>query len=94
MAKPHPIRRQTAGQAGSPAPAANRAMTATGFFRHSRANLRSSSGTNSAVPWQVASSDHYAELGADFGEEIERRAADAKLILDIALKYGVPVDMR
>jgi capsid protein len=38
-------------------------------------------------------SDHYAELGADFGEEIERRAADAKLILDTALKYGVPVDM-
>jgi capsid protein len=38
-------------------------------------------------------SDHYAELGADFGEEIERRASDAKLILDTALKYGVPVEM-
>jgi capsid protein len=38
-------------------------------------------------------SDHYAELGADFGEEIDRRATDAKLILDTALKYGVPVDM-
>ena len=38
-------------------------------------------------------SDHYAELGADFGEEIERRAADAKLILETAEKYGVPVDM-
>jgi capsid protein len=38
-------------------------------------------------------SDHYAELGADFGEEIERRATDAKLIMDTALKYGVPVDM-
>jgi capsid protein len=38
-------------------------------------------------------SDHYAELGADFGEEIERRATDAKMILDTALKYGVPVDM-
>ena len=37
--------------------------------------------------------DHYAELGADFGEEIERRATDAKLILETALKYGVPVDM-
>jgi hypothetical protein len=38
-------------------------------------------------------SDHYAELGADFGEEIERRACDAKLILETAAKYGVPVDM-
>jgi capsid protein len=38
-------------------------------------------------------SDHYAELGADFGEEIERRATDAKMILETALKYGVPVDM-
>jgi capsid protein len=38
-------------------------------------------------------SDHFNELGADFGEEIERRAADAKLILETATKYGVPVDM-
>jgi len=38
-------------------------------------------------------SDHYSELGADFGEEIERRASDAKLILETAGKYGVPVDM-
>jgi len=38
-------------------------------------------------------SDHYAELGADFGEEIERRASDAKLILETAAKYGVPIDM-
>jgi hypothetical protein len=38
-------------------------------------------------------SDHYAELGADFGEEIERRAADAKRILETAAKYGVPVEM-
>jgi capsid protein len=38
-------------------------------------------------------SDHFQELGADFGEEIERRASDAKLILDTALKYGVPVEM-
>jgi hypothetical protein len=30
---------------------------------------------------------------ADFGEEIERRASDAKLILETAAKYGVPVDM-
>jgi hypothetical protein len=35
----------------------------------------------------------FQELGADFGEEIERRASDAKLILDTALKYGVPVEM-
>ena len=38
-------------------------------------------------------SDHYAELGADFREEIERRASDAKLILDTAAKYGVPPEM-
>jgi len=38
-------------------------------------------------------SDHYAELGADFGEEIERRAADARLILETAAKHGVPVEM-
>jgi capsid protein len=38
-------------------------------------------------------SDHYAELGADFREEIERRATDAKLILDTAEKYGVPPEM-
>jgi hypothetical protein len=38
-------------------------------------------------------SDHFQELGADFGEEIERRANDAKLILETAAKYGVPVDM-
>ena len=38
-------------------------------------------------------SDHYVELGADFGEEIERRATDAKLILETAVKHGVPVEM-
>jgi capsid protein len=38
-------------------------------------------------------SDHYEELGADFGEELERRARDAKLILDTAKKYDLPVDM-
>ncbi len=38
-------------------------------------------------------SDHYAELGADFVEEVERRAVDAKLILETATKYGVPVEM-
>jgi capsid protein len=38
-------------------------------------------------------SDHFNEQGADFGEEIERRASDAKLILETAAKYGVPVEM-
>ena len=37
--------------------------------------------------------DHFAELGADFVDEIERRAQDAKLILETAQKYGVPVEM-
>jgi capsid protein len=38
-------------------------------------------------------SDHYEELGADFGEELERRARDAKMIIETATKYGVPLDM-
>jgi capsid protein len=38
-------------------------------------------------------SDHFQKLGADFGEEIERRASDAKLILETAAKHGVPVEM-
>jgi capsid protein len=38
-------------------------------------------------------SDHFQELGADFGEEIERRASDARLIIETAEKYGVPVEM-
>ncbi len=38
-------------------------------------------------------SDHYEELGADFGEELERRARDARLILDTAQKYNLPVEM-
>jgi len=38
-------------------------------------------------------SDHFNEQGADFGEEIERRAADAKLILETAEKYGIPAEM-
>lgn len=37
--------------------------------------------------------DHFNELGADFGEEIERRAADAKAIIETAERYGVPVEM-
>lgn len=38
-------------------------------------------------------SDHFNEQGADFGEEIERWASDAKLIIDTAEKYGIPVEM-
>ena len=38
-------------------------------------------------------SDHYEELGADFGEELERRARDARMILDTAKKYDLPVEM-
>jgi lambda family phage portal protein len=38
-------------------------------------------------------SDHYQELGMDFREELERRAQDARAILDAAEKYGVPVSM-
>jgi hypothetical protein len=37
-------------------------------------------------------SDHFNEQGADSGEEIECRAADARLILDTAAKHGVPVE--
>ena len=37
--------------------------------------------------------DHFQELGADFREELERRAQDAKLIMDTAAKYGVPPEM-
>ena len=38
-------------------------------------------------------SDHFEELGADFGEELERRARDAKMILEAAAKHGIPVEM-
>jgi capsid protein len=38
-------------------------------------------------------SDHYEELGADFGEEIERRARDVRMILDAAQKHSVPVEL-
>ncbi len=38
-------------------------------------------------------SDHYNELGTTVAEEMERRGQDAKLILETATKYGVPVDM-
>jgi len=38
-------------------------------------------------------SDHYEELGADFGEEIERRARDVRMIFDAAERHGVPVEL-
>lgn len=38
-------------------------------------------------------SDHYAEQGMDPREEIRRRASDAKLIMDTAKEFGVPVSM-
>jgi hypothetical protein len=38
-------------------------------------------------------SDHFEELGADFGEELERRVRDARLILETARKYDVPLEM-
>jgi capsid protein len=38
-------------------------------------------------------SDHYEELGADFGEELERRARDARMILETAEKYDIPLEM-
>jgi len=36
---------------------------------------------------------HDAEMEIVFGEEIERRASDAKFILETATKHGVPVEM-
>ncbi len=38
-------------------------------------------------------SDHYEELGADYGEELERRARDARMILETAEKYQIPVEL-
>ncbi|MGC9452655.1 MAG: hypothetical protein ACP5I4_14550 [Oceanipulchritudo sp.] len=37
--------------------------------------------------------DHFAELGMDFREELEKRAQNARAILDAAQKHGVPVSM-
>lgn len=37
--------------------------------------------------------DHYSEIGMDFREELEKRAQNARSILDAAGKYGVPVNM-
>ncbi len=38
-------------------------------------------------------SDHYEELGADFGEELQRRARDIRMILDTAKEFGVPPEL-
>ncbi len=38
-------------------------------------------------------SDHYAEMGMDAKDEIRRRAADARLIIDAAAEFNVPVSM-
>ena len=38
-------------------------------------------------------SDHYAENGMDAKEEIRRRAADAKLLVDTAKEFDIPVSM-
>jgi lambda family phage portal protein len=38
-------------------------------------------------------SDHYAEQGMSMAEETRRRAADARLLIDTAKEFGVPVSM-
>lgn len=38
-------------------------------------------------------SEHYSEMGSDFEEELERRAEDARMILEKANELGVPVEM-
>lgn len=38
-------------------------------------------------------SDHFAEQGMDAREEIRKRAADARMIIDMAENYNVPVSM-
>lgn len=38
-------------------------------------------------------SDHYAELGMDSREEVRRRAADARMIIDTAQEFNVPPSM-
>ena len=38
-------------------------------------------------------SDHYEELGADFSEELRRRARDMRLVLDVAAEFGVPAGL-
>ena len=38
-------------------------------------------------------SEHFAEQGMDFAEEMEIRAQNARALLDLADKYRVPIDM-
>ena len=38
-------------------------------------------------------SESYAELGLDFEEQAEVRAQDARLLLDLAAKYNIPLDL-
>lgn len=38
-------------------------------------------------------SESYAELGLDFEEQAEVRAQDARLLLDLAAKYQIPLDL-
>jgi capsid protein len=38
-------------------------------------------------------SESYAELGLDFEEQAETRAQDARLLLDLAAKYHIPLDL-
>jgi capsid protein len=38
-------------------------------------------------------SESYAELGLDFEEQAETRAQDARLLLDLAAKYRIPLDL-
>jgi capsid protein len=38
-------------------------------------------------------SEHFAEQGMDFGEEMEIRAQNARALLDLAEKYRIPIDM-
>ena len=38
-------------------------------------------------------SDHFAELGMSFEEELERRARDSRMILEAAAKYDLPLEM-
>jgi len=37
--------------------------------------------------------EHFAELGMDFSEEMEIRAQNAKALLELAEKYGVPLEL-
>ena len=38
-------------------------------------------------------SEHFAEQGMDFAEEMEIRAQNARALLDLAEKFGVPIEM-